>query len=43
MHKERGNGYNLFDKKYDETVGTSTYGNYYGEPRNCMLTLRGTY
>jgi len=37
------NGNNLFDKKYYETVGTSTYGNYYGEPRNFMLTLRGTY
>lgn len=37
------NGNNLFDKKYYETVGTSTYGNYYGEPRNFMVTLRGTY
>ncbi|MGE8385915.1 MAG: TonB-dependent siderophore receptor, partial [Pseudomonas putida] len=37
------NGNNLFDKKYYETVGTSTYGNFYGEPRNFMVTLRGTY
>ncbi|MNZ20754.1 Ferric-pseudobactin receptor precursor [compost metagenome] len=37
------NGNNLFDKKYYQTVGTSTYGNYYGDPRNFMLTLRGTY
>jgi outer membrane receptor for ferric coprogen and ferric-rhodotorulic acid len=37
------NGNNLFDKKYYETVGTSTYGNFYGEPRNFMVTLRGAY
>ncbi|MFK3683164.1 TonB-dependent siderophore receptor [Pseudomonas sp. NPDC088890] len=37
------NGNNLFDKKYYETVGTSSYGNYYGEPRNFMVTLRGSY
>ncbi|MDH0730013.1 TonB-dependent receptor [Pseudomonas sichuanensis] len=37
------NGNNLFDKKYYETVGGATYGNSYGEPRNFMLTLRGSY
>lgn len=37
------NGNNLFDKKYYQTVGTSTYGNYYGDPRNFMLTVRATY
>lgn len=37
------NGNNLFDRKYYASVGTSEYGNYYGEPRNFMLTLRGTF
>lgn len=37
------NGNNLFDRKYYETVATSEYGNYYGAPRNYMLTLRGTF
>lgn len=34
---------NLLDKWYYRTVGTSTLGNYYGEPRNWMLTLRGRF
>ncbi len=37
------NGNNLFDKKYYQTVGTSTYGNVYGDPRNFMITVRATY
>jgi len=37
------NGNNLFDRKYYQTVGTSTYGNVYGDPRNFMLTVRATY
>ena len=37
------NGNNLLDKKYYQTVGGATYGNYYGDPRNYMLTLRGTF
>ncbi|MCY1306162.1 Fe(3+)-pyochelin receptor precursor [compost metagenome] len=37
------NGNNLFDRRYYETVGTSEYGNYYGEPRNYMLTVRGSF
>lgn len=37
------NGNNLFDRKYFETLLTSEYGNYYGEPRNVMLTVRGTF
>ncbi|MFZ0156602.1 TonB-dependent siderophore receptor [Pseudomonas sp.] len=37
------NGNNLFDRKYYASVGTSEYGNYYGEPRNFTLTLRGTF
>lgn len=34
---------NLFDKRYYATVGTSANGNFYGEPRNYYLTLRGTF
>ncbi|GGB97535.1 ligand-gated channel [Oxalicibacterium flavum] len=34
---------NLFDKKYYQTLGSSTYGNWYGEPRNAMLTVRGKF
>lgn len=34
---------NVFDKKYYMTVGSSALGNWYGEPRNHMLTLRGTF
>jgi len=37
------NGNNLFDRKYYQTVGTSTYGNSYGDPRNFMITVRATY
>jgi outer membrane receptor for ferric coprogen and ferric-rhodotorulic acid len=37
------NGNNLFDRKYVETVNTAEYGNYYGAPRNYMLTLRGQF
>lgn len=34
---------NVFDKSYYRTVGSSRSGNYYGEPRNAMLTLRGKF
>jgi outer-membrane receptor for ferric coprogen and ferric-rhodotorulic acid len=34
---------NLFDQTYYQTVGPSTGGNFYGEPRNVMLTLRIRY
>lgn len=34
---------NLFDKWYYRTIGSSALGNYYGEPRNAMLTLRGRF
>ncbi|QLF93846.1 TonB-dependent siderophore receptor [Pseudomonas sp. ABC1] len=37
------NGNNLFDRRYYASVGTSEYGNYYGDPRNFTLTLRGTF
>lgn len=34
---------NLFDKVYYKQVGTSGSGNWYGEPRNLLLTLRGKF
>lgn len=34
---------NLFDKIYYKSMGTSASGNWYGEPRNAMFTLRGTF
>ena len=37
------NANNLFDKKYYSTVGTSAYNNFYGDPRNFMLTIRSTF
>ncbi|NER59945.1 TonB-dependent siderophore receptor [Pseudomonas sp. MAFF212428] len=37
------NANNLFDKRYYATVGNSMYNNFYGDPRNFMLTLRGTF
>ena len=33
---------NLFDRKYWASIGTNTY-NFYGEPRNFMLTLHASY
>ncbi len=36
------NVYNLFDKTYYTSVGSNN-GNFYGEPRNVMLTLRGDF
>ena len=37
------NGNNLFDKKYYSTIGAPGWGNFYGEPRNFMVTLQGTF
>jgi len=37
------NANNIFDKKYYQTVESSSYGNWYGAPRNFALTLRGTF
>ncbi|MCY1333752.1 Fe(3+)-pyochelin receptor [compost metagenome] len=37
------NANNLFDKRYYQTVGTSYNGNFYGEPRNLMLTVRSKF
>jgi outer-membrane receptor for ferric coprogen and ferric-rhodotorulic acid len=34
---------NLFDKVYYTTVGGLTNGNWYGDPRNAMLTVKGTW
>ncbi|OAI86140.1 TonB-dependent siderophore receptor [Pseudomonas putida] len=37
------NGNNLFDKKYYATIGAPGWGNYYGEPRNFMVTVQGAF
>ncbi|MDR6713685.1 outer membrane receptor for ferric coprogen and ferric-rhodotorulic acid [Pseudomonas hunanensis] len=37
------NGNNLFDKVYYSTVGDRTSSNYYGDPRNYMVTLKGSF
>jgi outer membrane receptor for ferric coprogen and ferric-rhodotorulic acid len=37
------NANNIFDKNYYATVGSTSSTNWYGEPRNHMLTLRGTF
>lgn len=37
------NGNNLLDKTYYQTVNSSARGNWYGAPRNYMLTLRGSF
>lgn len=34
---------NLFDRSYYRTMGGSYSGNFYGEPRNAVLTLRGRF
>lgn len=34
---------NVLDKTYYRTVGSADGGNFYGEPRNWMLTLRGKF
>jgi len=37
------NANNLFDKAYYQTVSSAANGNFYGDPRNYMVTLRGTF
>ncbi|MGV6398062.1 TonB-dependent siderophore receptor [Pseudomonas caspiana] len=37
------NANNIFDKNYYATVGSTFPTNWYGDPRNHMLTLRGTF
>ncbi|MBB5609839.1 MULTISPECIES: TonB-dependent receptor [unclassified Janthinobacterium] len=34
---------NLFDKRYYQTVGAPSWGNFYGEPRKASLTLRARF
>lgn len=34
---------NVLDKHYFSTVGNSGYGNFYGEPRNALLTVTGRF
>ncbi len=34
---------NVTDKTYYQTVGGSASGNWYGEPRSYMLTIRGSF
>ena len=37
------NGNNLFDKSYYNTVGTASWGNFYGEPRNFTVSLKSNF
>lgn len=37
------NGNNLFDKRYYATVGTEGFGNFYGEPRNLVMSLKADF
>jgi hypothetical protein len=37
------NGNNLFDKRYYATIGTETFGNYYGDPRNFMVSVKANF
>ncbi|MDR2336310.1 MAG: TonB-dependent receptor [Burkholderiaceae bacterium] len=34
---------NLTDRSYLQSVGSATFHNMYGAPRNAMLTLRGQF
>lgn len=34
---------NVFDKTYYVTIGTPGYGNFYGDPRNFLVSLRGKF
>ncbi|MCO8309070.1 TonB-dependent siderophore receptor [Pseudomonas mandelii] len=37
------NGNNLFDKRYYATVGTEAWGNFYGEPRNFVMSVKADF
>ena len=37
------NGNNLFDTRYYATVGTEGFGNFYGEPRNLVMSLKADF
>ncbi|KAF1010144.1 MAG: Fe(3+)-pyochelin receptor [Acinetobacter bereziniae] len=34
---------NIFDKNHYSAIGYPSYGNFYGEPRNFLLTLKASY
>lgn len=34
---------NMFDKRYYTSIGNLVNSSHYGDPRNVMLTLRGTF
>jgi outer membrane receptor for ferric coprogen and ferric-rhodotorulic acid len=37
------NGNNLLDKRYYATVGTENFGNFYGDPRNFMVSVKASF
>lgn len=37
------NGNNLFDKRYYATVGSEGWGNFYGEPRNFVMSVKADF
>lgn len=37
------NGNNLLDKRYYTTVGTEGFGNFYGEPRNLIMSVKADF
>ena len=37
------NGNNLFDKRYYATVGTEGFGNFYGDPRNFVMSVKADF
>ncbi|MCP1475451.1 outer membrane receptor for ferric coprogen and ferric-rhodotorulic acid [Pseudomonas sp. EB276 TE3739] len=37
------NGNNLFDKRYYATIGTEGFGNFYGEPRNFVMSVKADF
>ncbi|MGF6318956.1 TonB-dependent siderophore receptor [Pseudomonas frederiksbergensis] len=37
------NGNNLFDKRYYATIGTEGWGNFYGEPRNFVMSVKADF
>ena len=34
---------NIFDKKYYDTISSAGYGNFYGDPRNVLVTLKAGF
>ncbi len=37
------NGNNLFDKRYYATIGSEGWGNFYGEPRNFVMSVKADF